>query len=1123
MATNTSNYDLLIGKLDRFTRKFYFNKLIRGTLYTVGLLVGLFLLLNLLESKLYFSSVTRQGLRWGYLLTGALSLGYWVLMPLMNYFKLGKIISHQQAAEIIGTHFGDVQDKLLNVLQLKSQSANQSSSKELIEASIDQKIDGIKLVPFRQAIDLSVNKKYLKYALLPLLLLIGLIFGAPGLIKDSSNRLFVNPNLEFEKPAPFHFTVKDADNLEAIQYDDFLLSASADGTVLPANAEILINDFPYAMSKVKDGSFQYKFNKVQKTAKFRIRSGEITSKEYTLNVIPKPAIASFTANMDYPRYVGKKDEKLTNTGDMVVPAGTKVLWKFDAENTDAVEIRFGKGDKAATQRNGKSLFTYEQRLMKDAPYTIFVSSERVPNADSIGYNITVIPDMYPQIGAKQIADSTDNKLIYFLGDAQDDYGISKIDFVYNITGENGSSGVVPIEKGSLNKTSRFTYTWDLRSLDLKAGNNLTYFFEVWDNDGVNGNKSARSNTMSYELPSIDELEALADQSKEEFKDELKENKEEAEALKEEFKKMQEKIVEKKELDWQDRKQMEKMLERQKDMMENMENVQNKMEENNKKEEEFKNVSEEMKEKKEKLEEMLSEMLTEEMKEKLEKLTEDMEEMTPEEMMEELEDMELTNEQLEREMERMEELFKQLEMEQKVEETVEKLQELAEKEEELAQKTGENETGDFEEEQKEQEEIAEEFEKVKEDIEEISEMNEELGDKMEGMEEQQEQAEQAEQEMQESQQEMQEGQKQDAQESQEDAAEQMQQMAQQMQQQMQQMQQEQEGEDLQAIRQLLENLIDMSYDQEVVMEDIAAASVNTPGYVEYVQQQYKLKDDFQIIEDSVVSLANRTPQIESFILKELSEIERNFGESIDRLEDRKKKEATVNQQYIMTSVNNLALMLSESMQQMQQQMMSGMPGSGSCNKPGGSGAGISKMKKMQMQLNKQLSEMMQQQQGGEKPGQQGQAGEQKGKDPKGSSKQFAETAKQQAAIREAMRQLNEQQNKSGEGDLGDLEKLMDEMEKTEEQLVNKNITRELIERQKEILTRLLEAEEAERQREYDNKRQGETAQEIERQIPPEIEEYLKKRNAEVELYKTVSPELRPYYKSLVEKYFKDISF
>ena len=43
----------------------------------------------------------------------------------------------------------------------------------------------------------------------------------------------------------------------------------------------------------------------------------------------------------------------------------------------------------------------------------------------------------------------------------------------------------------------------------------------------------------------------------------------------------------------------------------------------------------------------------------------------------------------------------------------------------------------------------------------------------------------------------------------------------------------------------------------------------------------------------------------------------------------------------------------------------------------------------------------------------------------------------------------------------------------------------------------------------------------RKMPPSLEEYIKQRESEIEMYKAVSPSLKPYYKFLVEEYFKKL--
>jgi hypothetical protein len=97
-----------------------------------------------------------------------------------------------------------------------------------------------------------------------------------------------------------------------------------------------------------------------------------------------------------------------------------------------------------------------------------------------------------------------------------------------------------------------------------------------------------------------------------------------------------------------------------------------------------------------------------------------------------------------------------------------------------------------------------------------------------------------------------------------------------------------------------------------------------------------------------------------------------------------------------------------------------------------------------------------------------------------------------------------------------------MEQNEKELVNKNLTAEMLRRQQDILSKLLEAENAQREREQKQERESTTAREQERKMPPSLEEYLKARQSEVDFYKTVPPSLKPYYKTLAEKYFRNIT-
>ena len=403
MAKVMDNYQLLMNKLDQFIRKYYVNQLIRGTLYATGLILLLFILFNVAEYYYYFSVGVRKTLFYSFIGVSSASLIGWILIPMLKYFQLGKTISHDQAASIIGDHFPNVKDKLLNILQLKAQSTN-SSDKALLMASINQKSEEIKPVPFKGAIDLKKNKQhFLRYALLPMLLFFILLFGAPSIFKEGSNRLINNSEV-FERAAPFHFTV-DKKDLTVVQFDDYPLTVKVDGEVLPNDVFIELDGYKYRLNKENANTFTYLFSNVQKDMKFNLSASTVNSETYDLNVLLKPNITGFDVKMDYPNYIGRTDETISNIGDFVVPMGTNLNWMFNSLNTDDISIQFSdRLEMVKANRNDETRYSYKKKALADQTYKLFVSNKDLPNADSIAYSISVIPDLHPNIKVEKFVD-----------------------------------------------------------------------------------------------------------------------------------------------------------------------------------------------------------------------------------------------------------------------------------------------------------------------------------------------------------------------------------------------------------------------------------------------------------------------------------------------------------------------------------------------------------------------------------------------------------------------------------------------------------------------------------------------------------------------------------------------
>lgn len=1102
-----NNYQLLIQKLDEFIRKYYVNRLLKGSLYSTGLILGFFLASSLLEYFLYFGTTSRKILFFSFVGTSALALGYWVLDPLLRYFRLGKAISHEQAAVIIGDHFAGVKDKLLNILQLKQQS-EQSGETELILAGINQKTEEIRLLPFKSAINLNQNKKYLRYALPPLLVLLVLLLAAPSVIQESTHRLIYNSK-EFFRPAPFSFEL-DEGVLRVVQYEDFSLQIAVEGTQLPNEAFIEINGYQYKLSKEGPDAFSYLFKNVQEDVSFRLAAAGVESRKYELKVLRKPNLASFEVQLNYPDYIGRKDETLENTGDLILPQGTRINWVFKAQHTDEINIWFsGNSTAASAERFGDELFSFSRKAMKDERYRLLFSNRDLPKGDSVGYSITVVPDQYPNINAERFLDSSNARVQYFVGECSDDYGLRSISFHYRIQKEGGKQGELvstPISRPG-GKQAGFEHAFDLRDIGLTPGDEVTYYFEVYDNDGVNGPKASRTNLMSYAMPTVKELEAVAEKNDDEIKENLKDALSESRKVQQQMKKMREKLLQEKELSWQNRKELEKLLERQKELQKQIEEAKKAFDENRETQEELsQEQTETVEQKEEQLEKLFEEAMSEEMQKLMEQLEEMLQKMEKDEALDMMEKMQSQDEETELELDRLLELFKQLELEQELNKAMEKLSELGEKQEKLSEETRKGEENQ-EELQKKQEALDKEFQEFKQEMKEIEEKNDKLENEK-NLGNPQEEMQDIQRDINESKMNLDQNKNQKAAQSQKNAAQKMKEMSNNMQMQMQSGEMQQMMEDMQALRQLLENLVGLSFEQEDLVKKMEQTEINTPRYVELVQEQFKIKDDFRLVEDSLQALSKRVFQIESFITSKVVDIKENMRYSLEDLEERRKFQAADHQQRTMKNLNDLALMLSEVMNQMQQQMSRMMAGAQMCTVPQNKGGQPQdKMSEGQQKLNNEMRQMRDQMQknGGEGP----------------SAKEFAQMAAKQAAMRKALQEKQRQLQEQGKGGNKGLQELIDQMDKTEIDLVNKRLTNEMLKRQQDIMSRLLEHEEAERQQEFDEKRKSEVAKDLQRKMPPALEEYIRKRKAEVEQYKMVSPTLKPYYKSLVEGYFNTL--
>ncbi|RTL10141.1 MAG: hypothetical protein EKK56_10610 [Flavobacteriaceae bacterium] len=1025
---------------------------------------------------------------------------------MFKLFKLQQGINYEQASEIIGNHFSEVQDKLLNFLQL----ANQSQTSELLAASIEQKAVSLQPIPFSNAVNFAKNKKFLPYAIIPILLLIlFFVTGNSEIISKSFTRV-VNYETKFAPPAPFEFVVLNK-SLTAQQNSDFVLQVKTQGKVMPENVAIQIGAEEYFLQNTKPGVFEYTFSKLSKDVTFSLLANGLNSKEYQINVVNVPTIANFEMVLQYPSYLGKKSEVIQGTGNAVVPEGTVVNWRINALATD--QVSFKSNNQVSVFANKENNFSLSRRITDNLNYEVITSNRNINEFEKLSYQIAIIKDQYPTISVQIAPDSLKLKSKMLIGQVSDDHGLSKLQVVFYPKGNPNA-----VRKANLSiknqAVDQFIYSFP-NGLSIEQGVNYEYYFEVFDNDVVNNFKSTKSSVfVHYELTEEQKVDKQIQEQNQNINS-LEKSLQNQEKQLSELDKLQKMNKEKATLDFKDQKKVEDFIKRQKQQDEMMKEFTKKLTDNleefnpksqDKDKEELLRRLEEAEKQAEKNEKLLKEL--EELSKKLEK----------DQLFDKAEKLKQNAKNQQQNLEQLVELTKRFYVEQKAEQIADKLDKLAEKEDKLAEDAKENS-------KENQDAINKEFEVIQKELQELDKENKDLKAPMDIPNDKNEQ-EDVKKDMEKASEELQKQNQQKAKPKQKSAAAKMKQMSQTMAQSMQSGEMEQMQEDAKLLRQILDNLLAFSFDEEGLIKTTNATQTRSLQLNKVLKKQQDLKLQFKHVDDSLFAVALRNSKITETILNEVGEIHYNLDKTLETLADNNIQKGASHQQYVLTSANRLADYLSNVQSEMNMEMQ-------------GQGSGKGKPKPGQGKGGMQLPDIIKQQEGlgekmkdgmkpgdkpGDKPGEKSGQGKQKGQSgengeegengSEGNAGKVLEILKEQQQLRDALQKALEKEGMTGQG-----QNALNQMKDIEKQLINKGFKNETLQKMLNLKYELLKLEKAIQQQGEDTKRQSKTNDKNYNGSSTPLSKELKDYLNSVEILNRQSLPLQPNFNQKVQNYFK----
>jgi hypothetical protein len=691
---------------------------------------------------------------------------------------------------------------------------------------------------------------------------------------------------------------------------------------------------------------------------------------------------------------------------------------------------------------------------------------------------------------------------------RDDFGFSRLRVKYQVKKAFGA----PVE-GSLNLTTPRERSglaiseFDLAQIGVQPLDEVTYWLELFDNDAVAGYKMSESQRQRIVLTSMADYLDVVDEKEQNVETELRNMDERYREFEKMMETFQEDLKTNQLDEFSQQQNLEELQERQESvneaarkLKEEFEQLRNEMNQNQV-------LSPETLEQYQQLQKLIEEIDSPELREALRQMQESLQNMDQEQLREAMRNLEFNEELYKQRLERTLELFRQVKTTAEMDKLARNYEDLARRQEELSKQDG------GEQERQQQEALKEELEKTQEKLdsldsnapkdakEALEELKEQLKQDSERTSEQmQEILDQMQQQQDGGGQQQQDQQQQPVQQQQQDAGEQLQQMSQRMRQSMASMGQQQNSVNANALRSILRTLLLLSDSQEDITLKTAQQPFRGNGFVELARLENNVNQTFGTTVDSLMAVASRVPQLSNVILEKKTQVQKNLDNSIRFLAERDNGNASAETRFVLSGINELGTMIANLLDQMESQNNGGSGGSGSMMQQ------LQEMGGQQQQLNQMIQDMINDIQG-----------ERLSQD---QMERLNQMARQQNSIR---RQLEEMRQNGGlpEGDriMSELERVAQEMEDAINDLRGGRMDRQFINRQQNILSRMLDAEKALQERDEDEKRKGSTGDQNLRALPPELTlEELRKRIRS----RLSDPNMSKFsddYQKLIEKYFE----
>lgn len=1103
----------LRGKYDQLKKRRVYSQIL---FFLAFILIG-FVLFTLAEATNYFTALTKSVLVTSILLLSAAGSYYLNRDRYSDSFR-------NFIEKFLNTNRKDG-EQLLNLIDLHLDDSQKQSV--FYNAALESNLKATEIDSFDDDLNRYVKSSSIsqKFRLSSGIITVALIsFTISALTLDDGLKRSGYFWVSFDQPNPYEYVLtpgsKTVEHGYSFRPEIEFIDNQVPGRILlsyKTDVEENYRDRPF--QRTENGTYKVPDIELTSSITWHVKMDEFRSEENFINVQLQPRFDELTITVTPPSYTGLTNREITYPfTDLRVYRGSTLELRGNTNkplenlvlktNSDSLNVE-------PAQSDDDHLFRYSFETDRSDTLSFAMRDiDGLSNRNPFRFILNVIEDEPPFVTIQNPTGTvmkSNPQNIDITYRATDDFGLTRSELHWEhqrafVDQPAGDSKVLETPQNSRSES----FTWNLEEMDLRPRDELRFWIRVRDNDQISGGKWGESQVVTVQIPSLAEFYDEMDREERDVQSGLDNISDQYEELENEYERFLERLRQNPEGGFEEQEMLESVTEQQRDIEEEVKKLQERFEQLQSEIEQNESVSESTKESYRELQQLMEELDDPDFRKALEELREAMENMSPDDINRALEDVSFNEELYKERLERTKELFKQLKMNSDLNKLADQYEDLAERMKSDPEAT--------------MEDLKKELETANEDLDSLSDQLENLDNNPPSRSEEQlkKLKEEAKQQLEQIKEQMKELQDENSsqsddgngesspseemQQQQDNISQQLQQEADKMRQNVEQMSGQQMNVNILALQRSLHTLLDLSETQEYLTKDASETRNQSQGFVPLARQQSYVKNQFSAVADSIFKISAELPGIPNRVNRKKAEVERVLQRSIDQIAERNQRGATITTRESLGGINELASTIASLIDQLMDQQ------------GGGSGSGGMSMEQMieqmqnmsgdQQQLNQQLQDMVNDMQG-ERLSQE-------------QDERLEQMARQQNEIRKQLQQLQRSGAlKEGDQALSEMERMIEEMEDSINDMRGGMTDPMMIERQQNILSRMLQAEESMEQRGEEEEREGTAGDQQIREFPPDMTLEELKQEIRARLQDPNYTQFSEEYRRLIEQYFEQL--